>query len=66
MVSRTHSIPSTVTAVIFRGSPRAFRAWPPAWPSPSGPAGSAETPLDFGCQAAPGSFTRCDQAVASS
>ena len=27
---------------------------------------TAETPLDFDCQAAPASFTRCDHAVASS
>ena len=43
-VGRTHSIPITVTALIFRGSPREFRAWPSAWPSPSGPLGWQRSP----------------------
>jgi hypothetical protein len=29
---------------VYRGSPRAFRAWPLAWPSPSGPLGWQRSP----------------------
>ena len=30
--------------VRVEGSPRGYRAWPPAWPSPSGPLGRQRSP----------------------
>jgi hypothetical protein len=36
------SLPSSVIAAEV--SPRAFRAWPVAWPSPSGPPGRQRSP----------------------
>ena len=61
---------STVRGMVYGGAAASV----PAVPFSDGgnglrytpPPATAETPLDFACQAAAGSFARCDQAVASS
>ena len=53
-----------MTARTVQGMARVRSGQAAAWPLVLAGV-PVETPLDFDCQAAAGSFTRCDQAVAS-